>query len=34
MKHELLVREKLFVETGALTSRSLHLLHTERMGII
>ena len=34
MKHELLIRENLFLETGALTSRSSHSLHFERMDII
>ena len=34
MNHELLVREKLLLETGALTSRSAYSLCSERMAII
>lgn len=34
MKHELLIREKLFLEPGALTSRSSHSHRSERMTMI
>lgn len=34
MKHELLKRDKLFLETSALTSRSSYSHHSERMVMI